>query len=475
MQLIGRILRIGFFFFLGAFTTASILIFSAYLVFTFSFKDKIYPGVRITGVEAGGMTQEQVEKYFDLKSLEKISLVISSKTASVSAIGKDINLAPDAQLMAKRAFSIGRQTKNPYHNFLQIISAYQGEINLPAEVSLDFQALDLKLRPIVPLVEKAPIDAIYTFNPSAGPDKRGRVTAFKKSESGQKIDREILAQNIRAEAKKYLMANSVSNATMIILNLPLKEILPAISSSTADDMGIKDFLGRGESYFYDSIPGRVHNIALAASQVNGRLVAPGEIFSFDEAIGTVSAVFGYAKAYSIVKGKTVLDDGGGVCQVSTTLYRSLLNSGLPVLSRTAHAYRVGFYEQGGFLPGTDATVYPPSPDLTFKNDTGGWILIQNIFDETNKKLTFELFGKNDGRKVEMKGPVIVSTSPPPETIYEDDPNLPVGQMNQVDTAHYGAKVYFTRKVTRGEEILINETVYSDYVPWPARILRGTKT
>ena len=164
-----------------------------------------------------------------------------------------------------------------------------------------------------------------------------------------------------------------------------------------------------------------------------------------------------------------------MCQVSTTLYRAVLNAGLPVVERHAHSYRVGFYEQGGFAPGTDATFYPPSPDFRFLNDTGGWILVQTNFDQNNRKLTFDLFGTSDGRQTNVSGPFIISTSPPPEPIYEDDPNLPAGEVKQVDTAHYGAKTYFKRVVIRNGVTLIDETVYSDYVPWPARFLKGTKT
>jgi vancomycin resistance protein YoaR len=100
--------------------------------------------------------------------------------------------------------------------------------------------------------------------------------------------------------------------------------------------------------------------------------------------------------------------------------------------------------------------------------------LQANFDEVAQKLTFEIFGTSDGRKTIIEGPIILSETPPPEPIYEDDPNLPVGQQKQVDTAHYGAKTSFTRTVTRDGEILIKETVISNYIPWPARFLRGTK-
>lgn len=478
MQRFLHFLKLTFYFFLGALFATFVLISTAYLVFSASFKDKVYPGVKVNQIDLTGLTKNQATQKLQVanyKVTDDLTLEIVHPKASVSATAKELGLRLDTQNIASRAFSIGRQTKNPYHNFLQIIAAWQGQINLPVDFTLDKPVLLQKIALIAPLIEKVPIDAVYKFESGAGPDHKGRVVAFVSSENGLAIDADQLFENIKTRAQVNFSPSPESlSKIQWVFPLPTKVILPTIKTSTADDLGIKNLLGHGESYFYDSIPGRVYNIKLGTDKIAGSLIAPNEIFSFDTAIGTVSAVFGFQKAYAIIKGKTVLDDGGGVCQVSTTLYRSVLNSGLPVVERAAHSYRVGFYEQGGFLPGLDATVYPPSPDLKFKNDTGHWILVQAVFDPENHKLTFELFGTNDGRKTEIQGPYILSTSPPPDPIYEDDPTKPVGTVTQVDTAHYGAKIYFNRLVTRGSETLIKETVYSDFIPWPARFLKGTK-
>ncbi len=476
-------LKLVFYFFLGGFSTALVLISASYLIFTAAFQNKIYPGVTVNHLDLTGQTLDQVEKNLQLADspvLNTLTINITHPKATVSALARDLRLRPDTEQMAKRVLSIGRQTKNPYYNFLQIFAAWQGKINLPVQFTLDKSALLEKTASVAPLIEKKPTDAVFKFENGTGPDRKGRVVAFIPSENGLLIDNDSLFESLKSRAESDLPLSGTNQTTTWTLPLPTKVVPPAITSSLANKMGIKDLLGRGESYFYDSIPGRVYNIKLGSDKITGSLIAPGEIFSFDQAIGTVSAVFGFQKAYAIIKGKTVLDDGGGVCQVSTTLYRAALNSGLPIIERTAHTYRVGFYEQGGFLPGLDATVYPPSPDLKIKNDTGHWILVQAIFDPSIFKLTFELFGTNDGRKTVIQGPYILSTSPPPDPIYEDDPTKPVGTITQVDTAHYGAKVYFKRIVSRvtndkSPVTLINETVYSDFVPWPARYLKGTKT
>ncbi len=201
------------------------------------------------------------------------------------------------------------------------------------------------------------------------------------------------------------------------------------------------------------------------------LIPPGEVFSFTNTVGDITAATGFKQAYVIKSGRTVLDDGGGICQVSTTLFRAALNAGLPIVSRTAHAYRVGYYEQG-YAPGIDATIYYPSVDFQFKNDTPKYLLIQTRVIGTS--LTIDLYGTSDGRTTSMTKPVITSQTPPPPEIRQDDPTLPKGTVKQVDFAAWGANVSFSRKVVRQGEVLQNEVFRSNYRPWQAVFLVGTK-
>ena len=127
-------------------------------------------------------------------------------------------------------------------------------------------------------------------------------------------------------------------------------------NTLVNDLGVKELVGSGYSTYSGSIENRVFNVSHGASKINGVLIPPGETFSFNKTVGDITAATGFKQAYVIKSGRTVLDDGGGICQVSTTLFRAALNAGLPIVNRTAHAYRVGYYEQG-FPPGIDATIY----------------------------------------------------------------------------------------------------------------------
>ncbi|MCL5019013.1 MAG: VanW family protein [Patescibacteria group bacterium] len=311
--------------------------------------------------------------------------------------------------------------------------------------------------------DKEPQNAAFNF-------ENGRVTVFKPGKEGQIINQEKSVPLLNDS----LVQLETTTSAKLTASLPIVTTPPEITTDEVNDLGIKELIGRGISYFRGSIASRIHNIVLASAKLNGVLIKPGEIFSFNNAVGDISAATGYQQAYIIQSGRTVLGDGGGVCQVSTTLFRAALNSGLPIVERYAHAYRVAYYEQG-FGAGLDATVFAPANDLKIKNDTPAHILIQTNVDQANMQLTFELYGSSDGRKAYISTPRIWDQAPPPPPKYEDDPTMPIGTEKQVDWAAWGAKAAFDYKVVRGEEVLINKTFYSNFRPWQAVYLRGTKT
>jgi vancomycin resistance protein YoaR len=296
----------------------------------------------------------------------------------------------------------------------------------------------------------------------------GKVKEFAPSKEGLTINEESLSINIRKEFESLV---SSDNST-IKLTIPVTTTPADYETNEINNLGIKELLGRGTSKFRGSIPSRIHNISIASGHFNGTLVAPDENLSFNNIVGDVSKLTGYKEAYIIKDGKTVLGDGGGLCQVSTTLFRAALNSGLPITERRAHSYRVAYYEQDS-LPGIDATVYAPTTDLKIKNNTSNHILIQTIVDTKTSSLVFEIYGTGDGRASTITKSVVYDVIPPPEDLYIDDPTLPLGTTKQIDWKAWGAKVKFNYKVTRGEELLYEKDFYSNYRPWQSVFLRGT--
>lgn len=449
---------------MGVFLSLFFISTSLFLIFEKINANKIYPGVIVNGVNLGGKDKESVKSFYINKNEEIKNTTITfyhDKNPVATTSANEINLGFDEDLISTQAYSIGR-SRNMLSNVYLISKAYVRGVYLPASYKYSENKLNEILAPFTKTFEKAPVDALFKF-------ENGRVTAFQPSEEGRAVDKEKLDKNLRREGIKIVNLKPVK----IDMEIPVKVLEPTITTESANKFGIKELIASGTSRFAGSIPSRVFNISLASSRVNGVLVPPGQDFSFAKALGDVSAYTGYQQAYVIKDGRTVLGDGGGVCQVSTTLFRALLNAGLPIIERNQHSYRVGYYEQDS-PAGFDATVYVPSVDLKFKNDTGNYILIQTYPDTINMTLTFSLFGTKDGREVNIGKPVITNQTPAPPPLYQDDPTLPKGQVKQVDFAAPGANVYFTREVKKNGKVIISDRFASNYRPWQAVYLRGTK-
>ena len=311
-------------------------------------------------------------------------------------------------------------------------------------------------------INRAPQEAKFVFDPG-----QKRVNAFEPSKTGVSVNKTELTQKIIDTLTK----DEAADVKLLTFEIPVTTTPPKLKTGDVNSLGIRELIGRGTSTFYGSIPSRVFNISLAAKRISGTLVAPGDTFSFNDTVGDISELSGYKKAYIIQDGKTILGDGGGVCQVSTTLFRAVMSAGLPIVSRTAHAYRVYYYEQDA-PPGMDATVYSPTVDFKFKNDTANYILIQAYPDTRNYSLVFEIYGTRDGRTSEVGRPVILSTTPPPPDVYQDDPTLPAGTIKQTEHRALGTNLYFIYKVTKNGETTFQRTFYSNYRPWGNVFLRG---
>lgn len=296
-----------------------------------------------------------------------------------------------------------------------------------------------------------------------------RVTQFTPARDGKSLDRALTRELILSKVS----IDNVSGEREIVINLPVEVTRAKIASEEINSLGIKELVGRGVSYFGGSIANRIHNLSLGANRISGTIVKPGEVFSFNKSVGEVSGETGYKPAYVISSGRTVLDDGGGICQVSTTAFRAALNAGLPIVARTAHAYRVGYYEQRGFKAGLDATVWSPAVDFIFKNDTDNHLLVQAVVDSSNSKLQVDIYGTSDVRRVEMSEPVVSNIRPAPEPRYQDDPSLPAGTIKQVDFAAQGATSVFTRKVYKSDNLILDDIFKSNFRPWQAVYLVGT--
>ncbi len=332
---------------------------------------------------------------------------------------------------------------------------------LGGEELLDERAIKEYVERVAESLNREPQDAKFVF-------ENGEVQEFAPGRDGVEVNLQLTIYNLQAGIEKLLSSESKQES----IKIEATRTAPSVTTDKVNELGIRERIGRGESYYAHSIPNRVFNVGLAASRINSTLIAPGEEFSFVREVGDISSATGYRTAYVISGGRTVLGDGGGVCQVSTTAFRAAMDAGLPILERWAHAYRVGYYEQNS-KPGVDATIYAPSKDFRFLNDTPGHILIQTINDPAKRHLVIEIYGTSDGRVATVSEPKVWGVAPPPPDLYQDDPSLPAGVVQQVDWSAWGAKTSFEYKVERDGQVIYEKTFNSSFRPWQNVFLRGT--
>lgn len=253
-----------------------------------------------------------------------------------------------------------------------------------------------------------------------------KATVFKQSRDGKKLD-----VDKSADAIFVALTSADSTNRTVALNVNITKA--AVDDDNINNLGIKELLSEGVSYFPGSSAARLTNVRVGASKFNGVLLKPGDTFSFGALLGDVGPEQGYAKSYVILDGKQDTDYGGGLCQVSSTAYRAALLAGLPIVERHNHAFAVSYYTEPYGVPGVDATIYYPQVDMKFKNDTGAHILIQTEMKGTTLK--FRFYGTKTKSGI-IRGPQFVSgnsdANQPSHTVFWRDVMVN-GNVTKTDT------------------------------------------
>jgi vancomycin resistance protein YoaR len=276
--------------------------------------------------------------------------------------------------------------------------------------------------------------------------------------NGRKLDLEAS----RRAVERAIFSETARRATLTVATAE-----PARSTADARAMGITGVVG-SYTTTYGGTPGRLHNVQLVAELIDGALVAPGARFSFNDTTGERNASKGFAEAPVIINGELQNGIGGGVCQVSTTLFNAVFEAGLSIESRTNHALYISHYPQG-----RDATVNYPDIDLVFTNDTDKWLLVRTFVGAGS--LTVNLYGTPQDRRVETEtAPLRVDGKVPWERI--DDDTMFKGEKV---VERFGApprSTSVTRRVYAPDGTLMYDTTWSSYyVGEPTVVRLGTKT
>ncbi|MFL5732554.1 MAG: VanW family protein [Chloroflexia bacterium] len=283
----------------------------------------------------------------------------------------------------------------------------------------------------------------------------GSVAVLNESVDGFQTDANAVVSSIKEAA---------GTSDKRQYQLPGKVLTPTVSSKDIGALGIKELMGTGTSTFAGSSQERATNIRVAAGLINGAVVPPGGTFSFLQTVGGIDEAHGFVEGYVIAAERTQKGVGGGVCQVSTTVFRAAFWSGVKITERNQHSYRVSWYEANGEPVGFDAAVFDPGVDLTFINDSPGYMLLEAKTGPDS--LTVNFYGTKPKGQVKLEGPAISNRLPPPPDVYQVDTRLPAGTKKQVETAHGGLDTVITRRiVTPGQPDKVDK-FYSSYKAWP---------
>jgi vancomycin resistance protein YoaR len=320
-------------------------------------------------------------------------------------------------------------------------------------VSLDTARMEDRIAAIERDVAIAPKNVTLAWD--------GGLYVVEGDTPGRKLDRDALAERL----------GELAASSDRIAALPVAEVKAPARADNLDELGLETHLASGYSSFVGSSYERAANVEVSARNINYKLIGPGEEFSFNELLGPITEEKGYI-AGTIIQGDFAATDiGGGVCQVSTTVFRAAQNAGFQFKEWHPHSWRLAFYEADGSPPGLDAAIYQAHNewewelDMRFVNPLDSWLLLMMVVD--GNWVSAHFYGKDPGWTVEVFPARVSDPKPIPEPVKKVNPALAPGERRKVGTAQPGYTVWVRRKVTAADGTVIADGDFvSDYVSQP---------
>lgn len=417
-----------------------------------AYSDKLCRGLVLADVEVGGLTVAEAEA----KMAEALRNKESKPVARVLFENQQWEVSwdvvsgrPDLASMVRQAYNIGR-----VGNLLQRIRTQFITINGGKKNHLGLHADEVKIRSIVfavaDSVDRKAVDATLLETVDG--------IHISKDQTGRQTNRE-------ATVKALVQAIETGNAAgipLIVMNMPA-------SIRVQDLQGIDGMIAAYTTVYDSSDESRSRNIQIAASKLSGILVGPGDILSFNDRVGLRNPENGYKLAPTLSSAGAVMDWGGGVCQVSSTLYNAALLADFAVVERSAHYYPPVYVPLG-----QDATVADGQIDLKVKNTRRHAVYIRSRAEEG--KLEVRIYGKREKDAATVRIETTEKTVRVPQTVILQDPSLPLGEEIVESTGRTGFIVTVHRIRLQGEKELGREKISSDEFEGVDRIVRvGSRT
>lgn len=504
-----------------------LLSFTVAISYSLILSDKIYTGVVVDNIDSSRMTKEQLknvleERYEKDFASKKITLKADDLERTFTY--RDIRVNFDIDKTVKNAFEYGRNG-NFFSRFIEVSKTRRNNIDIPLEIYFEKEIIrdiimsfyeEVLIEPIsyelvmeppyritlvngrsgrkintekalksvyqkitnfhdgilhIPVIEQKPepIDQNELYEKINVPPQNAKTEVFEnqvKITSGS-YGRKISEEDINASLSE------IEDSDIFSISLPVTFIKPEITKEYLKSVLFEDSLAYFNTQFYTgdiNNNNRKVNIILSTNKINGVIINPGDIFSFNKTVGPRTPDRGYKAANSYIAGEIVESTGGGICQVSSTLYNAVLFSDLKVLERYNHMFTVGYVPLG-----RDAAVaYTAGVDFRFKNNTNFPIKILGWVSEDNK-VHFELIGtkSNPSRNIELNSVVIEEINPQVEKKYDD--TLKKDKIKVLEEGMAGFVVDAFKIVKEnGEAIRETKISRNRYNPYARKIVIGTK-
>jgi vancomycin resistance protein YoaR len=495
------------------------------MTYTVLNSDSVYKGVYVSDTYIGELSKDEAAQILSESfqgRLEDAQISLNAGDVSETINYSDIDLSFDIPSAVDMAYAVGR-TGNIFNRLHDIWEAARQGKTVDMAVNYDKEKLanivsalynktliEVKQADILIQNDKITIRSGHNGRNIDKMEVLSRVESMIKACKGGTVDVDIITttpekinlddfynqiirkpqnattklENRTVKVVPHIIGRSVSKDALAALiadvektentekTVPITFIEPEITTDEVYAKLFRDTLYTISTKFstYDENGrNRSENIKLGAKKINGKILAPGDTFSFNETVGPRTEEYGYKAAHAYIGGKVVDDFGGGICQVSSTLYNAVLFSDLEVVERRNHMFTVGYVAKG-----TDATVSYGQLDFKFRNSTNWPIKLESWVTSSNE-LFFSIKGTNEspGRIVEVS-PQVVKVNDY-KTIYIDDPDLPEGE-TRVKQSGITGYVVDTYKIVKQDGKILSQTKLhtSVYQPLDEEIIRGTK-
>lgn len=437
--------------------TAMVVLVLVILVLSFgltgaSYAHKIIPGVRVGSLDLGGLTRAQAEANLApiTAATRSSPMVIKYRDKVCRFQAGELGVDLDLTATVERALRAG-QSGSLWQRLRERQRIKAQGLTLTPVLAVEQDVLEKRIEEEFGEIIMEPQDAGFKITPAD-------EVEIVPGRAGQRVSFATLTSAI-------IEALERGGPGVPELELPLVVVTPRRSAEEIENMGINGLIAQFGTKLDPGLVGRTYNVKVAAAALDGLLVAPGEEFSFNRLVGPRSSEAGYKNALVIVNNEFVEGIGGGVCQVSSTLYNAVLLAGLQITERSNHSLPVSYVPIG-----RDATVVYDALDFRFINNQAGYIYIKSLLE--GDTLTFKIYGNRAGfPRIELSSRILEEIEP--QVVYEQDPHLAQGEQVVKQQGTKGFRVSSTRTIWRDGQKYSEDLPASYYKPAPRIIALGT--